>query len=239
MKTRFLIPIVISVMGIVVITSADVSYGLWVPKTPEKLFEQSETIFVGTIASVNVLEFERSNTYHVEENGVSRIVIENYTQTLDEYTVEIEEFLKNPQESNTITMLEATVGGVPGRSVSIGGFELGDKVLFYVPKIDGTNQYSPESQIIHTDDQLFYFQDEFKKFASAEVEKVNYVDFRDASGEIIEVGCSMGLRASGNYNFGGDFLQSLKCNPVITLVPIFVLIGIVSGVIFVIRIKRK
>ena len=42
-------------------------------------------------------------------------------------------------------MLEATVGGVPGRNVSIGGFELGDRVLFFVPKIDGTNQYSPES----------------------------------------------------------------------------------------------
>ncbi len=145
MKTRFLIPIVVLVVGITVITSADVSYGLWIPKTPEKLFEQSETVFVGTIASVNVLEFERSNTHHVEENGVSRMVIENYTQTLDEYTVEIEEFLKNPQESNTITMLEATVGGVPGRNVSIGGFESDDRVLFYVPKIDGINQYSPES----------------------------------------------------------------------------------------------
>ena len=130
---------------LVVIASTNVSYGLWVSKTPEKLFEQSETVFVGTITSVNVLEFERSNTYNVEENGISRIVIENYTQVLDEYTVNIEEFLKNPRESNTITMLEATVGGVFGRNVSIGGFELGDRVLFYVPKIDGTNQYSPES----------------------------------------------------------------------------------------------
>jgi hypothetical protein len=97
------------------------------------------------VTFVNVLEFERSNTRYIEENGISRIEIENYTQTLNEYTVDVEEFLKNPQESNTITMLEATVGGVPGRSVSIGGFELGDRVLFYVPKIDGTNQYSPES----------------------------------------------------------------------------------------------
>ncbi len=145
MNTRFLIPLVILVTGIIVISSADISYGLWVPQTSEKLFEQSETVFVGTITSVNILEFERSNTYNVEENGVPRIIIENYTQTLDEYTVNIEEFLKNPQDSNTITMLEATVGGVPGRSVSIGGFELGDRVLFYVPKIDETNQYSPES----------------------------------------------------------------------------------------------
>lgn len=129
----------------VLFLSGNNAYGLWVPQSPQELIEQSETVFVGTIQSVNVLEFERSNEHHVEENGVSKIIVENYTQTLDEYTVSIEEFLKNPQESNTINMLEATVGGVPGRSVSIGGFELDDRVLFYVPKIDGTNQYSPES----------------------------------------------------------------------------------------------
>ena len=136
---------ILTLIGFAAITSANTAYGLWIPQSPEKLFEQSETVFVGTVTSVHVLEFERSNTYNVEENGVSRIEIKNYTQTLDEYTVDIEEFLKNPQTSNTITMMEATVGGVPGRSVSIGGFELGDRVLFYVPKIDGTNQYSPES----------------------------------------------------------------------------------------------
>ena len=162
MKTRLLI--IIGIISVILIVPS-LSYELWIEQPIEELWEQSQTIFVGTITSVNVLEFERSNIYNVEENGVSRIIIENYTQTLDEYTVSIEEFLKNPQESNTITMLEATVGGVPGRSVSIGGFELGDRVLFYVPKIDGTNQYSPESQIIRTDNELFYFQDEFKKFA--------------------------------------------------------------------------
>lgn len=141
MKTKFLIIMVISIVLIV----PSFSYGMWLPQSTEKLLEQSETVFVGTVSSVNILEFERSNTFHFEENGVPRIEIENYTQTLDEYTVDIQEFLKNPQTSNTITMLEATVGGVPGRNVSIGGFELGDRVLFYVPIIDGTNQYSPES----------------------------------------------------------------------------------------------
>jgi len=137
--------IILILVGFAVIVPANAAYGMWFPQSPEELFEQSETVFVGTVTSVNVLEFERSNTYHIEENGVSRIEIENYKQTLDEYTIDIEEFLKNPQTSNTITMLEATVGGVPGRSVSIGGFELGDRVLFYVAQIDGTNQYSPES----------------------------------------------------------------------------------------------
>ena len=143
MKTRLLI--IIGIISIILFVPP-LSYGMWFPETHEKLLEQSETVFVGVIKSVNVLEFEKSYPYYVEENGVSKTIIENYTQTLDEYTVSIEEFLKNPQESNTITMLEATVGGVPRYDgVSIGGFELDDRVLFFVPKIDGTNQYSPES----------------------------------------------------------------------------------------------
>ena len=137
--------IILILIGFAVIVPANTAYGMWFPQSPEELFAQSETVFVGTVTSVNVLEFERSNTRHIEENGVLLIDIKNYTQTLDEYTVNIEEFLKNPQTSNTITLLEATVGGVPGHSVSIGGFELADRVLFYVPNIDGTNQYSPES----------------------------------------------------------------------------------------------
>lgn len=130
------------ILSVIIQTSV---YGLWLPETPEVLLEQSDTVFVGIITAVNVLEFERSNTYNVEENGVLQTIIENYTQPLDEYTVYVEEFLKNPQESNAITMLEATVSGPPGPSASIGGFDLGDRVLFYVPKIDGVNQYSPES----------------------------------------------------------------------------------------------
>lgn len=69
--------------------------------------------------------------------------------------------------------------------------------------------------------------------------KVNYVDFRDADGEIIEVGCSIGLRAPEYRYFGDSFLDSLKCNPTVTLIPIFVLIGIIIAIIFVIRRKRK
>ena len=132
----------------IIIVFGNTAYGLWIPQDPEELLEQNETVFVGTITSVNVLEFERSNTYEIEEDGKVRTIVENYTQTLDKYTVNIEEFLKNPLESFTITMLEATVGGVPGRSVSIAGFDMGDRVLFYVPKTDGTNQYSPESFMI-------------------------------------------------------------------------------------------
>ena len=68
---------------------------------------------------------------------------------------------------------------------------------------------------------------------------VNDVDFRNADGEIIEVGCSSGLRASENYNFGEDFLQSLRCDPAATLIPVFTIIGIIVGIVFIIWRKRK
>jgi len=68
---------------------------------------------------------------------------------------------------------------------------------------------------------------------------VNYVDFRTASGEIIEVGCSSGLRASGTGTFGDSFLNSLKCNSVVTLILVLTLLGITVGVIFIIWRKRK
>ncbi|MCH7560752.1 MAG: hypothetical protein IIC67_05195, partial [Thaumarchaeota archaeon] len=73
MKTRLLI--IIGIISIILFVPP-LSYGMWFPETHEKLLEQSETVFVGTITSVNILEFERSNTYNVEENGISRIVIE-------------------------------------------------------------------------------------------------------------------------------------------------------------------
>ena len=88
------------------------------------------------------------------------------------------------------------------------------------------NDHNPLNKIVHV-------------FEGPGKQEVNYVDFRNATGEIIEVGCSSGLRASGNYDFGGDFLQSLKCNPVITLIPVFVAIGIVVVIIFIIKRKGK
>ena len=133
------------ILSVSVTLFGNVAYGLWMPQSVEDLFDQSETIFVGTIKSVDILEFERSNVYEIEKNGQLQKIVENYTQTLDQYTVDVEAFLKNPLDSPTISLLEATVSGVPGRSVSIGGFEIGDRVLFYIPNLDGENQYSPES----------------------------------------------------------------------------------------------
>ena len=74
---------------------------------------------------------------------------------------------------------------------------------------------------------------------SNQTDDVNYVDFRDADGNIIEVGCSIGERAPEHRYFGDSFLDSLKCNSAVTLIPIFVLIGIIITIIFVIRRKRN
>jgi hypothetical protein len=67
---------------------------------------------------------------------------------------------------------------------------------------------------------------------------VNYVDFRNASGEIIEVGCSVGLRASPDDSFGSDVLLFFKCNPVSALILVLV-IGVTVGIIFIVWRKRK
>ena len=122
----------------------DNAYGLVIPLSPEELLEQSQAIFVGNITSVNVLEFEKSSTYYTEEDGMDKPVIENYTLSLDEYTVSVEEFVKNPQNSTTLTVRQPTTS-IPGRVVPIGGFELGDRVLFYIQNLDDVNEYSFES----------------------------------------------------------------------------------------------
>jgi len=83
----------------------------------------------------------------VEKDGTSQTVVEDYLLTLDEYTVHVEEFLKNPQDVDVVTVRQPTVS-IPGRVVPHGGFEIGDRALFYVETLDGTNTYSKESFLI-------------------------------------------------------------------------------------------
>ena len=139
---------ILLVIPILVIFSASQSaHGLWLPQSPEELLERSELIFVGNITSVNALEFEQSNLYNIEEAGVSQTIVENYTLILDEYTIHVEEFVKNPQDADTITVRQPTIS-TPGRVVSHGEFGIGDRVLFYVENFDDTNTYSRESFLI-------------------------------------------------------------------------------------------
>lgn len=133
-------------IGFGVFLFGNYTYGLWIPLSPEELIEQSETIFVGTVTAVNPVDVEYQS--QIARNGTVKESVGPEVITLEEYTVDVEEFIKNPQESDTMTVLQATVGGVPSGPAKISGFEIGDRVLFFVPKIDDQNQYSPESFMI-------------------------------------------------------------------------------------------
>ena len=162
MKTRLLI---ISAIVFVVLLIPSFSYGTWREQPLEELWEQSQTIFVGNVTSVQIVDVEKTIRYSEETDGVEKNIVENYTMRLDEYTVKISNFFKNPQNFDTITVREPTVSAGIYQS-TIAGYEVGDKVLFYLKNIDGTNTYSPESQKIEIDNHLYYFQDEFKKLAN-------------------------------------------------------------------------
>jgi len=111
------------------------AYGVWLPQSPEELLEESQVIFVGTITSVDELELEQP------------ISNENYPLILDEYTVSVEESVKDTQIPEVITVRQPTVS-TPGRLLPFEGFEVGDRVLFYVESFDGINTYSKESFLI-------------------------------------------------------------------------------------------
>lgn len=128
----FVIFLVLITVSLLSINSA---YGIWLPQSSQELLEESQVIVVGNITSVNVKEFQRSNS------------IENYTLTLDEYEVKVEEFVKNPQNTDTITVKQPTLS-TPGRVLPFEGFAVGDRVLLYIKDFDGTNTYSKESFLI-------------------------------------------------------------------------------------------
>ena len=124
------------------------AYGMWVPQSPRELLDESSTIFVGNITSVNVLQFEKGITYNMEENGIEKNTVKNYTLSLDEYKVDVEEFLKNTQMTNKMTVRQPAISLSPGMLGGLDEFHAGDRVLFYVKSLDGNNIYSPESFII-------------------------------------------------------------------------------------------
>jgi len=138
--------ILLILIGSVTVLSQNAD-GLWVPQSPEKLLETSQTVFVGIVTSITSVEVEYQSS--ITQDGTVKETVGPETMILEEYTINIEEFLKNPQESNTMKLLQATVGGVPSGPAKISGFDIGDRVLFYVPEkgthTDFETQYSPES----------------------------------------------------------------------------------------------
>jgi len=148
MKT---LPILLVMTGIVacllITTQSNSAHGMWIPQSLQELLEGSNMIFVGNITSVNVLQIEKQSSYTTKENGTDKNYVENYTINLDEYKVDVEEFLKNPQSSNKITVRQPTIPNVDKVS-AFEGLKAGDRVLFYVKTLGGINEYSPESIII-------------------------------------------------------------------------------------------
>lgn len=120
---------------------------MWVPLSQKELLEQSKTIFVGNVTSVTPINVQYQS--QIARNGTIKQSVGPETMILDEYTVKVEEFLKNPQNYDVIKLRQATVGGVPSGPSTISGFEAGDKVLFYLPKYENQTffpmQYLPES----------------------------------------------------------------------------------------------
>ena len=78
-------------------TNTSSVFGLWIPRSNQDLLEQSQTIFVGNIITVKPITLEKSLTHGIEENEIPKTITENYTLNVDQYGIDMEEFLKNPQ----------------------------------------------------------------------------------------------------------------------------------------------
>ena len=136
-------------IGIILVFTFSIfdAYGLWIQSSPQELIKESKTIFVGNITGIT--EVERQYQSQIASDGEIKEKVGPETIVLNEYTVKIEEFLKNPQETNTVKVLGATVSGGIGGPTKISGFEIGDRVLFYLPNKDNQThfpeQYLPES----------------------------------------------------------------------------------------------
>ena len=147
MKILLCILVVFIGFAALILSHDNTAYGIWIRQSPQELLNDSTTIFIGNITSVNALQFGKQQTYTIQENGIDKTIVKNYTLHLDEYTVNVEEFLKNPQNTNKITVRQPTIG-LPTGLGGLGGFKAGDRVLFYIKNLDGINEYSPESFII-------------------------------------------------------------------------------------------
>lgn len=115
-----------------------------------------------------------------------------------------------------------------------GGFEIGYPLTYITPYTITLIDVKPHPISTEKSDYVAILD-------ISKIEKntdVNYVDFRNASGEIIEVGCSIGLRASPDDSFANDVLLFFKCNLGVTLTMILV-IGITTAIIFIVWRKRK
>jgi hypothetical protein len=105
----------------------------------KKILNVTSFYTAGNIKSTIVGSMEQG-TYYITGPPYKKI---NYTLNLDQYTVNIDKFLKNSQSSNKIIIRESIID--PNwHSDPVGPrFNVGDHVLFYVKSFDGyDNAYS-------------------------------------------------------------------------------------------------
>src|SRR5690348_7128821 len=117
MKTLHLAIILILLSGIVIPITQNAKS---MPDlSPQDLYKQSDMVFYGQVISKQA-----------EQNS-------------DYYQIKVLTYYKNPQTSDSITV----AGHKPeGGHVSYPQFEVGDRAIFYITKLDGINTISPYSQ---------------------------------------------------------------------------------------------
>lgn len=91
--------------------------------SPQDLYKQSDMVFYGQVIT--------------KQAGPG--------PAYDYYQVQVKTYFKNPQTSDSITVAGHKPDNKTGL-VSYSQFELGDKAIFYISKIDGINTISPYSQ---------------------------------------------------------------------------------------------
>jgi hypothetical protein len=138
--------------GYAIVPSNTTEWFLWYNHYHDYL-NFSDIIFTGDITSKNILNV--TSFFTVGHIISSRSFMEgtdyvtgppykkiNYTLNLDQYTVDVDEFLKNPQISNKMTVRESITDPTWHSDPTGPRFNVGDHVLFYIKNFDGSNAYS-------------------------------------------------------------------------------------------------
>lgn len=153
-----LIPYLVS-HGYAIVPSNTTEWLLW-HNHYDDILNYSDIIFTGNITSVNIVNVTsfytvgnitstivgsmEQGTYYVTGPPYKKI---NYTLNLDQYTVAVDEFLKNPQKTNYMIIRESIIDPNWHSDPRGPRFHTGDHVLFYVKNLDGANAYSQNSFI--------------------------------------------------------------------------------------------
>src|SRR5574340_191783 len=146
--------------GYAIVPSNTTEWFLW-HNHYDDILNYSDIIFTGNITSTNIVNVTsfytvgnitstiigsmEQGTYYVTGLPYKKI---NYTLNLDQYTVNVDEFLKNPQKTNDMIIREPIIDPTWHSDPRGPRFNVGDHVLFYVKNLDGANAYSQNSFII-------------------------------------------------------------------------------------------